>query len=324
MTYKTPAPSVTKVLVQPSQNLVDSQLLPCLIGPLNQVVKSSPITLVYPVANATIAYPGMKPGAIINTSSINIVINNAVIQINATPLSAGANFVAGVKTVNIADAFTKALAGDIITLSAAGGVYTIATVVDKDHVILVETIYHTTSAETFNITRNIASAVAKLNTVVYHTTFMTVTSMTYGTDNFVFVDGDAVMSYIAARKDLLGFYTVNNADTLAADMDIDILNPLGFDLGIAMAGAGAATRLAYITRDGSQQAYIDALEDLAVRRGPYMISSVNFADSTIQGFFATHATVVSQPSVSMFRAALLTTNIVQQLTKATATYTKPS
>jgi hypothetical protein len=264
----------------------------------------------------------MKPGAIISTSSIGVVVNNAIVQINASPISAGGNFVAGTNTIHIASAFTNALAGDIITLSAAGGVYTIATVVDNDHATTVETIHHTTSAETFNITRAIASATAKLNGVVYNTTFMTVVSMTYGTNDYVFVDGDAVISYVAARKDLLGFYTVDNPDTLAADMDVDILNPLGFDLGIAMAGAGAATRLAYITRDGSQNSYIAALADLATRRGPYMISSVNFADSTIQGFFATHAETVSMPSVSMFRAALLTTDIVKQLTLTSATYTK--
>ena len=322
MTYRLPSPSVTQILVQPSQNLADSQLLPCLIGSNNQVIKNEPILLTYPVSNATITYPKLKPGAIIDTATVGITVANAIVQINATPISAGAHFVAGSQTVTITGAFAGAAHGDTITLSAAGGTYTIDTVVSNDAVTLIEVINHTTSAETFNITRNVGTVTGTMNGAVFALGHVTITSLTYGTSNYVFVDGDAGMSYVAKRKDLLGFYEVSNQDTLTADMDLDILNPLGFNLGIAMASAGALKRLAYITPDETEASYIAALEDLATRRGPYMIASTLFNNSNVQGDVASHVEVVSQPLKSMFRSGIVTTPLVQQVTLATGTYTK--
>ena len=79
MTYKTPGVSVYQVLTKVSQALADCQLLPCLVGPLKQVVKNSALSISLPVSTTTnVAYPNIKVGAIVDTSSVKIKVSNGV------------------------------------------------------------------------------------------------------------------------------------------------------------------------------------------------------------------------------------------------------
>jgi hypothetical protein len=309
MSYNLPKVSVFQTSLRASQNLADSELLPCLVGPLNQVETDVAISLTLPVTTlTTITYPNVIPLAVIDTTSVKVKVKNAWVMINAAPIAVATTLVAGSNTiVGTAGAFTNAKAGDKITMVTANhGTFTIATVIDSTHVTTVETISFPAVAttDTFNITRNVGDINCVLTTPTYSTTSFSINGLTYQTYNVV--SGDSVnVSYVALRKDLQGFYEVTNQDQLVKDMSVNILNPLGFCLGQVMASANGGKKiLAYILADNSDASYTTALSDIATRKDSYLLVPLS-QTSTVRNAFASHAIAMSQPDISSFRAAIL-------------------
>lgn len=309
MSYSLPKVSVSQILLRASQNLADSELLPCVVGSLNQVETEVPVSLTLPVTSlTTITYPNLIENAVINTTSVKVKVKNAYVTINASPVAIATTLVAGSNTiVGAAGAFTNAKVGDKITMVTANhGTFTIATVVDSTHVTTVETISFPAIAgtDTFNITRSVGDIECVLTTPAYSTSSFSITGLTYQT--YKVAAGDSVhVSYVALRKDLLGFYNVTNQDQLVIDMSVDILNPLGFCLGQVMASANGGKKiLAYILADESDASYTTALSDIATRKEAYLLVPLS-QTSTVRNAFASHAIAMSQPDTSSFRAAIL-------------------
>lgn len=321
MSYKLPSVSVFQILLRASQNLADSELLPCLVGSINQVVKDSALNLVYPITNSTIVYPNLKIGAIVDTTKVKIKVKNAFTEIKSTTV--GTTLVAGSKTIiGAAGAFSEAKSGDMIEFSTAGhGTYTIDTVLNSTTATTLETInYPAASGETFKVTRSVGDVYATLGGATYDFSSFTITSLKYATYNIV--AGSAYLEYVALRKDLQGFYEVTNADQLAIDMDVDFENPLGFNLGIvAPSASGGKKVLAYITEDETDASYTNALTDLGIRKDAYLLVPMS-QSSVVKNAFAAHAIAMSQPDPSYFRSALLSATLTTQTTLASGTLTK--
>lgn len=309
MSYSLPKVSVFQILLRASQNLADSELLPCLVGPLNQVETDVAVSLVLPVTTlTTITYPNAIPLSVVDTASVKVKAKNAWVTINASPVAIATTLVAGGNTIiGAAGAFTNAKVGDKITMVTANhGTFTIATKVSDTQVTTVETISFPAIAgtDTFNITRNVGDIECVLTTPAYSTTSFSINGLTYQTYKVSSADSVNV-SYVALRKDLQGFYEVTNQDQLVADMDIDILNPLGFCLGQVMASANGGKKiLAYILADNSDASYTTALSDIATRKDSYLLVPLS-QTSTVRNAFASHAIAMSQPDTSSFRAAIL-------------------
>lgn len=320
MLYKLPSPAIYQILLRASQNLADSELLACFVGPINQVEKETLIPLTFPVSNSTVIYPNLKIGAVIKNDSVKIKTKNTFVEIKSST-AAGSNFVANTDTVTITDAFTEAKASDIITLSSNGGTYTIKTVLSNSSVKLNETIHHSSTSETFTIKRLVGDVECVIGGATYSSNSITFTSLKY--NNYTVVAGEAYISYVALRKDLTGFYDVTNPDTLSADMSLDPLNPLGYYLGVIAQAANGGTRvLAYILPDNEDVSYTTALENLGTRKEAYLLVPLS-SSSTVLNAFAAHATLMSQPDQSFFRAAILNSKLVEEETLVeSVVYTK--
>lgn len=324
MTYKLPNPSIYQILTRASQDLVSSDLLACLVGPLNQVETDQAVTLTYPVSNTVIAYPNQAVGSIVDTSSVVVKVDNAVISLNTLVAgdATGASMVtAGDQTITKTGAFASAAAGDTIVFAIAPSTtFTIATVTSADSVEVVETpSFDVTTGTTYTLKRSVGNITATA-TATYTNTSFTMTALKYLT--YTIVSGSAKVSYVALRKDLTGFYEVTNADQLQLDMDVDVLNPLGYYLNTIMLGASGGTKkiLAYILDLNTTTAFISALSDLSTRKDPYCIVPLS-TNSTVLNAYAAHATAMSQPDVSYFRSAILNATLTTESTITTGTFT---
>lgn len=332
MDYRLPSPTIHQILVRSSRNLVDSDLTPCVIGPLRQVMKSKKITglnLEPTTANpVTVEYLGLKPQAVIHQTSIFLTVKNAVIKVKENVV-AGDAFVAGKNEVKIPGAFTGAQANDVIVLTESMGSYTIMKKIDNDTVALREFINATShvaapgeTAITFNITRILPEVKAEL-TATYGSKSMTVTSIIDSETKCALMNSErseCFLNYVADRKDLTGIYEINSLDQLQADMDIDPLNPLGYTLGVLMPLSGGNNRTyAFITPDDSDLSYLQALEDLESKRDVYGLVAMK---ESIAGALKTHAVNESAPEYSIFRNAFVTGSLVKTQTIISATCTK--
>lgn len=326
MTYKTPGVSVYQVLTKVSQALADCQLLPCLVGPLKQVVKNSALSISLPVSTTTnVAYPNIKVGAIVDTSSVKIKVSNAIVEIvpAATSITAISSMNVGGNTIVAASGttFANVKVGDKFVL-ASGGEYTIKGV-STDHTTLsvVPVIYKafTPSTDTFKITRTYSDDVyVTMTSPTYNLVAFSFTGLTY--DSYKLVGGTCYVSYVALRKDLTGFYNVDDLDVLAADIDVDTLNPLGFNLGNIMPAAnGGKTMLAYILDEDTDAAYLAAFEDLATRRDTYFIIPMSQSSTVISGL-KSHATAMSDPDTAYFRSGLVSTPLVTEKILTSVTF----
>ena len=322
MSYRLPSVSVSQILLRASQDLADSDLLPCLVGPLNQVVKDSAIALTYPVTSSTVIYPNLKLSAVVDSTTVKIKVTNAVVQIESTAVTTSI-LVAGTKTITGgSNKFLNAKVGDKIVFTATGhGLYTIASI-NGDVATTVETIsYPAAIADAFTIQRSVGDVYCTLGGATYSTSSFAITSLKSGGYNIV--SGTASVDYVALRKDLTGFYEVTNADQLAIDMDLDFENPLGFYLGtiVPSANGGVKKALAYILSDRTDQSYVSSLDDLATRRDAYLLVPLS-GTSTVKNAFAAHVTAMSQPDSSYFRSAILSADLTTSTILVSGSLTK--
>lgn len=326
MAYNTPGVSINQVLTRVSQALADCKLLPCLVGPLNQVVKNSAVSITLPVSTSTtIAYPNIKVGAIVDTTSVKLKISNAVIEVvaSASPITSIASMEVGGNTIvaNSGTTFANAKIGDKFVL-ASGGEYTIkAKSTDSTTLSVVPVIYKafTPSTDTFKVTRAYTEDIyATLTAPSYNLISFSFTGLTY--DSCKIVGGSCYVSYVALRKDLTGFYEIDDADVLASDMEVDPLNPLGFYLGnVMLAANGGKTMYAYITSDNLDATYLAAFEDLATRRDMYFIIPMS-TSSTVTAGLKSHVSGMSDPDVSFFRSGLISTPLVTEKKLTSVTF----
>lgn len=317
MAYALPSPSVHQILVRSSQALTNAGLLPCVMGTLKQVVKDESIDIVFPATNVTIAFPRLKPAAIIDTLSVKLKIKNATIEIAANISATGA-FVAGKDSVTSTGAFAIAHPGDKVILSGNAGTYTIREVVDANTVKLTRLINYTATTETFSILRVIPEVEPNIIGAVFEDTFFTFASLEYNGKNIL--GGKAFISYMADRRDLTGFYMVDDLSQLKEEIGTDIENPLGYILGVLMPSAGGAAKtMAYIMADSDEAAYMLALEDLETRRDIYIVHALS-TNQNIQKAIAAHTQSLSDPRFSMFRLGAVTTGLEKDLAVATAKF----
>jgi hypothetical protein len=325
MTYKLPSPSIYQILTRASQDLASADLLACLVGPLNQVETEQAIILTYPITNTTVTYPNQAVGSVVDTTSVVVKLTNAVISLNTLPAgdATGASMVtAGDQTITKSGAFVSAAVGDnIIFATAPSTVFTISEVTSDDAVEVEEVpSFDVTTGTTYTLRRNVGSITATA-TATYASTSFTMTALKYLT--YTIVSGSANVSYVALRKDLTGFYELTNADQLAIDMDVDVLNPLGYYLNTIMLAASGGTKkiLAYILDDNTTTAFINALSDLSTRKDPYCLVPLS-TNSTVLNAYAAHATAMSLPETSYFRSAILNATLTTESTITNGIFTK--
>lgn len=339
MTYRLPGVEVSQILTRASQALGDSQLLPCFIGSLNQVVRNAPINLTFPLSSPTVIFPNLMLGATVNDSSIAIQVANAMIQVGSGAV-AGAALVAGGNTIQGGTGvFLNVQIGDtIIFNTATHGQFTVASKLNSagflvpaidatgTYVTTNETIsYPAAIADPFTIQRNVGTVNSTIVGATYTATSISFTSLTYNT--YPIIGGNASITYVALRSDLNNtFYEVTDLDQLAIDMSVDILNPLGFYLGeiAPSANGGVNNVLAFILPNELDASYIAALTNLGIRKDPYLLVPLS-NDSTVNNAYAAHVEAMSQPDPSYFRAALLSPSIASGFTTtvlASGTLTK--
>ena len=322
MTYRLPNPAVFQILTRSSQDLANSELLACVVGPLYQVVKDAQVGITFPVTTSTVSYANLKVGAVPVLSSVKLKVNNGVVKISAdVDATASTMLTAGSNIATLTGAFANAAVGDVLTVSGSLGSFTITEKTSNNSVKLDRVSTTTTSAQTYHITRSIADGFIVKSTE-YSADYQGVdlTAMTDGATH-KFVSGDVFLSYTALRKDLTGFYEVDNIDTLAIDMDIDPLNPLGFYLGqIMFAASGGKNVLAYIQEDDTDLAFNMALEALETKRTPYMIVPLTTSSARLDAAVS-HASLMSQPEISYFRAAVVNAPITLTNIVASAEHT---
>jgi len=322
MTYQLPSVNIYQILTRASQSLADSQLLPCLVGPLYQVVKNSSITLTFPVSGSTtISYPGLKVGAILDTSTIKINVVNATVAIIAAGSSiSNLTFTAGSpNVVSTTVVFTNVKSGDNFILSGVAGSYIIKSVSsDFKTLVFTTNVNYVPSSETYGISRSVGDVLTIVGSPSYSSTSLTFTSLTYNGNTIT--SGNANISFVALRRDLTGFYEVVDETTLALDMDIDPLNPLGFNAGLTVPSAsGGRNLLLYILSDYTLEKYLAAYEELNTRTDSYFIVPVLNTGSDTQTFnesimtsASSNAIAESDPLISNFRSALVITPLVQE------------
>ena len=328
MTYKSPNVSVYQILTRVSQTLADSQLYPCLVGPLYQVVTNQPLALSLPVTSAiTISYPNLKIGAVVNTATVSLTAKNAVVEIVA-PLTSTEHITSMIVGTNniVADnstLFANVSKGDKFIL-ASGGEYTINAVSsDFTTLAVVPQIYKaaigTPLFDTFKILRSYTDDITiNLSAPIFTTVSFGFNGLTY--QGHRLVGGICNVSYVALRKDLTGFYEVNDLDTLRANIDIDPKNPLGFYLGnIMLAANGGRKIIAYIIPDNLDLSYLDAFEDLAIRQDTYFIVPMSTSTTVINGL-TSHVATMSSPENSYFRSGIVSANLVTEKVLTSATF----
>jgi len=275
MTYRSPGPSVTENFLTSTTDFVEPALLPCLVGSLNQVIKKSP--LVFPVLPATIIFPKLKPGAIVQTQTVNINVDNAMISILTG--SGGTAAFNSNQYVSPTAIFADVKIGDSVafldTDSKNAGKFTVSGIsADNKTLTFTSEFFMALDATyTFTVTRNVGNIIADMEAPSFTSISVTFTGLQYQLFNII--AGSVSISYVALRKDLTGFYKVSSPSQLLLDMDVDPLNPLGFYLGNIMLGAsGGANSLAYITPDNSQNSYLVAFEYLATRKDIYIVTEL--------------------------------------------------
>lgn len=322
MTYQLPSVNIYQILTRSTQSLADSQLLPCLVGPLYQVVKKSSIVLTFPISGSTtVSYPGLKVGAVLDTSTIKINVVNATVAIIAGGSSiSNLTFTAGSpNVVSTTAAFTTVKAGDNFILSGVAGSYIIKSISsDFKTLVFTSNVNYVPSAETYGISRSVGDVQAVIGSPSYSTTSITFTSLTYSGNTIT--SGNANISFVALRRDLTGFYEVTDETMLALDMDIDPLNPLGFNAGLTVPTAsGGRKLLLYILSDYTLEQYLAAYEELNTRIDSYFIVPVLNTGSNTQNFnesimtaASSNAIAESDPLVSNFRSALVITPLIQE------------
>ena len=327
MTYRSPGITIEQILLRMSQPLAESELLPCFVGPINQVVEKEPLaglTLPVVVATNAVAYTNLKVGAIVYKDTVKFHVKSASVRVRAATLAAGV-FVAGSSEITIPSAYDKIKVGDTISLTiSGGGSYTVT----KDYGVgrfglsypinfAPATGDLTTS---YVVDRYVGDIEAILdgNAITESTWSFSGLNFKIGESAFPIVSGAPCISYVALRKDLTGTYEVTDLSTLMADMSVDIANPLGFILGQCMPMASGGRRaLAYILPDNLDTSYSVAMEKIGSRNDAYLISttSTSFA---VQQIIASHAVNMSTKDNSMFRAALTTTHLPESVDLVTA------
>lgn len=275
MDYVTPGPSVNQVLTGVAATLGESSLLPCIVGSLVQVEKLSPITPALPVSTLTTQiYPLLKPGAIVNNSSVEIDVANATLAIVTGTDASGDALSNSITTV--LGSFSSVVNGDNLNVLIAPNQYHLFTVdhvsVDGKTAFVTSPLFMTLAAVAFKVTRSVVGTIkATIGTPIYNASSIQFNSLKYKT--FDIASGNVTISYKAQRRDMNGFYSVTDLTQLMLDMDVVPENPLGFYLGKIMAAAsGEQTSLAYIIPDNSEISYLAALEVLSTNPNIYMIT----------------------------------------------------
>lgn len=328
MTTRMPGVQAEQILVRSSQNLADSQLLPCIVGALKQVVTDYKLT--YNYSNpATITYPLLKAGAVIETANINLHVKNALVRIVASTVGTGMTATVGTNTVAFASGtpFVDVAAGDTIkfALTSGGinsGTYTVKSKTDSKTIILTTNLNRTVAVtEYFTVDRSYSDIVVDNTNITYAASYFTIDSsgLVYSTKPVV--SGDLYIDYVALRKDLTGFYNVSNGDQLAVDMDIDPLNPLGFYLGNIMpAASGGRSILAYILAADTTNAFLAAYEDIGTKATAYYVTPIS-NNSSVLNAAVSHVTTMSLPENSFFRTAFINTTLVTENELVSSSFT---
>jgi hypothetical protein len=300
----------------------------------------------------TVEYFGLKPQASIHQTSIKCKIKNAQIKV-CEDAPAGKAFIAGKNTVTITNAFANVEKNDVITLTEYMGIYTILEKIDDSNIKLKEYINATTPGEIpehpsldangqpildgngqpviipavpdpikFYVSRIVPESNVEL-TAIYGSKSMTISGMIDSATKRNYINFDKsefFISYIADRKDLVGFYEVNSIEQLKNDMDVDPANPLGYNLGVLMPLSGGSSKVyAFILQDDSDLSYIQALEDLEAKRNVYGVIAMK---DTVNGAISSHAINVSKPEYSIFRNAYVSGPLVQSQVIISATCAK--
>lgn len=304
MSYKLPGPSVNEILNRASQALADSDLLPCFIGSIKQVVRDYELPITLPVDRQyTIQLPGLKPGAKVDLSSVNVTVHNAMLEVVAsTPTSLVT--VSGRTLSSPTALFTEVKENDYLKLGDSAGTYKIKTVSIDGNSVTLSSIPQIKPGGAFTVIRNIEKIVADSGITLDSDTSISLSDLTY--NSLIIISGTPKLSYVAARNDLTGFYDVTSSDNLKADIDVDYENLLGYYLGVlAPMASGGKKVVAYITPDESDESYIEALEMLATRRDIYFIVALSQSQAVQQAVSA-HAISMSEPFPSYFRTSFVT------------------
>lgn len=320
--YRLPNPAVFQVLNRVSQDLANADLAECIVGTLYQVVKASPIVVTLPfVTPTTVSYPGLKVGAIPEASSVVIKVTGGKVTVKSATTHAGIFLVGKTLVTSANNDFANAQSGDVISIANNGGDYIIDKVIDPKNVTVTSPINYA-ATDAFTITRTYAEYTLVQSACFTANNFGVNITAIKDANNNSFTSGIVSISYRAQRKDLLGIYEVSNPDQLALDMDIDILNPLGYYLNnIALAANGGKKVLAAIPENNSDAAFIATITDLSTRMDAYYIVPLSTSQAVLNAASA-HAVAMSDPYISYFRSAILNAPLNLSVVVSSGTHVK--
>lgn len=211
--------------------------------------------------------------------------------------------------------------GDVIEFSNNGGTYAISSVNETDSSILdlATSVYHAlrsdeTAEAKFTIYRYYAtldlSTDVTVKDWVAQSTSVTLFSIE-DNDNNRIVDGELSINYIAFRTDIANeIIQYNDTTELAAAMDIDLNNPLGQALSIAL-GNTATPIFGLAVASDDQTGYTTALERTEGRDDLYCLVPLS-QSSVMTGLTKTNVEEQSLTVNSNFRITLITTPLQTQ------------
>lgn len=130
-----------------------------------------------------------------------------------------------------------------------------------------------------------------------------------------FYSGEVEVSYRALRADFVGLKRYVNSLEVAADMENDVWNPMGFALCRGTFAANGNTRpaLAYCLPEDTDSAYIDALAELATYKKTYILVPLTQSPQ-VTNAFAAHVVHMSEQVSSYFRIAMVSRKLTTQKT----------
>ena len=327
-----PGVQVTQTAVSPGASLGAAQLNATFVTPLYRVVENAIVFAngVFPAVTTltplTIDYPVIDPGAIVDLSSVDITLKNALIKwltVNSGALAIDGvgGFVAGSQTFS--DANTDFIAagvkaGDVVVVgdgTSALGQYVVADGGIAQHTLtFTYPVYMTfTSSDTgYFITRLLSSWILSNSYFTATVDNVSISSLAIGSQDFI--SGEIDISYRVLRTDKSGLVTYQNIDEVLADMEVDsIQNKIGFyiEQGIIPANGNTTQFQVFFLQADTQTAYLEALDQLSLSDNSYMLVPLT-DDEVVINAYATNVELVSEPSEGMFRILLGTTTLSTQ------------
>ena len=352
MSYMNPGVRVEQILTNTSATLIDVDLYPTIVGPLYRVVADRTVkaagAIAHPVGNPvlTTTYPILDPGSIVDLDSVKVYVfegwvnwltqaSGSILVSNGSTYTSG--FMAGMQYFtdpSVDFLATGVKAGDKLYIGTAGsdnGMYIVDSV--EQHTLYFRTkIYKTISTDLpYTITRfyekfylDPLDYLAQSDKCEIDVCAVVTGSGTSGVSSHDFASGEIRIEYRALRKDYTGLKTFENSEQVEAQMEVDIQNPLGWDLVRAGFAANGNTHpiLSYILDDDSDTAYINALADLATTQKTYFLVPITMS-SQVTNAYAAHAVQMSDWKISYFRLALVSTPLITEKTLVTGDVVMP-